>query len=354
MPSPAYQAAVVDAPRDAAALAWDIGYDSSKSYSGHSNNAAAVQHYLQLPASARHHYEVIRDSRPSCVGFDFDLKRPPSPDHANVLERLHLAPDCTPDDFLHAMMGRVCQEIPELRAAPLVVSSSHRTSKISFHVKVPTFYLADIDARKRFKKLIASSLKDLVPCLDAGVYSSNRLMRLVFSSKVGDPSGALVPVEPGAQVDAATVLQHMWSEVGSEAVPLDIPGTSTNPRLLAPGTKRPRTQTDLDDEDWLTSAGKALGAKLFSLAGLNDCSPARRGTGWYSQSGCQCPFPGCGKVHKNSYAIGLNRFGSMMLTYLTAEKHSPGSMVVQLDEEAMRKVQVSGAMQRRRFAPERK
>ena len=99
MPTAAYQAAVVEAPPDAAALAWDIGYDSSKSYSGHSNNAAAVQHYLQLPASARHHYEIIRDSRPSCVGFDFDLKRPPSPDHASVLERLHLAPDCAPTSF---------------------------------------------------------------------------------------------------------------------------------------------------------------------------------------------------------------------------------------------------------------
>jgi hypothetical protein len=137
MPTAAYQAAVVEAPPDAAALAWDIGYDSSKSYSGHSNNAAAVQHYLQLPASARHHYEIIRDSRPSCVGFDFDLKRPPSPDHASVLERLHLAPDCAPDKFLNAMMGRVCEEIPVLRGAPLVVSSSHRISKASFHVKVP-------------------------------------------------------------------------------------------------------------------------------------------------------------------------------------------------------------------------
>jgi len=142
-----------------------------------------------------------------------------------------------------------------LRGAPLVVSSSHRISKASFHVKVPVFYLADIDARKRFKELIMSTLKDLVPCLDAGVYSSNRLMRLVFSSKVGDPSGALVPVEPGVQVDAATVLRHMWSEVGPEAVPLDVPGTGTKPRL-APGTKRPRTQADLDDEDWLTRSGK--------------------------------------------------------------------------------------------------
>jgi hypothetical protein len=56
-------------------------------------------------------------------------------------------------------------------------------------------------------------------------------------------------------------------------------------------------QHDRGDEGWLSRAGDALGAKLFSLAGLEDCAPARFGNGWYSRSERPCPFPGCGNVH---------------------------------------------------------
>jgi hypothetical protein len=65
-------------------------------------------------------------------------------------------------------------------------------------------------------------------------------------------------------------------------------------------------QHDRGDEGWLSRAGDALGAKLFSLAGLEDCAPARFGNGWYSRSDCPCPFPGCGNVHTNNYVIELN------------------------------------------------
>ena len=56
-------------------------------------------------------------------------------------------------------------------------------------------------------------------------------------------------------------------------------------------------QHDRGDEGWLSRAGDALGAKLFSLSGLEDCAPARFGNGWYSRSERPCPFPGCGNVH---------------------------------------------------------
>jgi hypothetical protein len=111
-------------------------------------------------------------------------------------------------------------------------------------------------------------------------------------------------------------------------------------RSDAPAEHRPVTrQSDRGDEGWLSRAGDELGAKLFSLAGLDDCKPARYGNGWYSHSGCPCPFPGCTKVHSNNYVIGLNKFGSVALTYLNADEHYPGTMVVGLDAAAIRAMQ---------------
>ena len=98
-------------------------------------------------------------------------------------------------------------------------------------------------------------------------------------------------------------------------------------------------QSDRGDEGWLSRAGDALGAKLFSLAGLDDCSPARYGNGWFSRSDCLCPFPGCSKVHRNNYVIDLNKFGSVSLTYLNSVEHYPGTMVVELDAAAVRAMQ---------------
>jgi hypothetical protein len=96
--------------------------------------------------------------------------------------------------------------------------------------------------------------------------------------------------------------------------------------------------------DRLSRAGDALGAKLFSLAGLNDCAPARFGNGWYSRSERPCPFPGCGNVHTNNYCIGLNKFRSVILTSFNKGAHYPESMVVELDGEAVRAMQDTWAV----------
>ena len=96
--------------------------------------------------------------------------------------------------------------------------------------------------------------------------------------------------------------------------------------------------------DRLSRAGDALGAKLFSLAGLDDCAPARFGNGWYSRSERPCPFPGCGNVHTNNYCIGLNKFRSVILTSFNKGAHYPKSMVVELDGEAVRAMQDTWAV----------
>ena len=96
--------------------------------------------------------------------------------------------------------------------------------------------------------------------------------------------------------------------------------------------------------DRLSRAGDALGAKLFSLAGLDDCAPARFGNGWYSRSERPCPFPDCDIVHTNNYCIGLNKFGSVILNSFNKDAHYPESMVVELDSEAVRAMQDAWAV----------
>ena len=118
------------------------------------------------------------------------------------------------------------------------------------------------------------------------------------------------------------------------------PGGEPAKRSDTPAEHRPvARQSDLGDAGWLSRAGDVLGTKLFSLVGLVDCKPARHGNGWYSRSDCPCPFPGCAKVHRNNYVIGLNKFGSVSLTYLNADEHYPGTMVVELDTAAIRAMQ---------------
>ena len=96
------------------------------------------------------------------------------------------------------------------------------------------------------------------------------------------------------------------------------PGGESAKRSGTPAEHRPvARQSDRGDDGWLSRAGDDLGTKLFSLAGLADCKPARYGNGYYSRSGCPCPFPGCGRVHRNNYVIGLNKFGSVTLTRRT-------------------------------------
>ena len=103
-------------------------------------------------------------------------------------------------------------------------------------------------------------------------------------------------------------------------------------------------QSDRGNEGWLSRSGDALGAKLFSLAGLDDCAPARFGNGWYSRSERPCPFPDCGIVHTNNYCIGLNKFGSVIFNSLNKDAHYPESTVVELDSEALRAMQDAWAV----------
>jgi hypothetical protein len=92
---------------------------------------------------------------------------------------------------------------------------------------------------------------------------------------------------------------------------------------------------------WLSQGGDVLGDALFRLAGLHGTAPARYHDGWYSRSSCLCPW-GCkeGKVHSNNYMLSMNTYGTVILSYANKGEHTPGSLVVQLDADAMKRIQV--------------
>jgi hypothetical protein len=103
-------------------------------------------------------------------------------------------------------------------------------------------------------------------------------------------------------------------------------------------------QDDVGVAGWLSRGGDALGNELFRLVGLHDTVPARYHDGWYSRSNCLCPW-GC-KVHTNNYILSLNKFGTVVISYANrGDPHTPGSVAVQLDADAMKRIQVRRDLQ---------
>jgi hypothetical protein len=107
-------------------------------------------------------------------------------------------------------------------------------------------------------------------------------------------------------------------------------------------------QDDVGVAGWLSRGGDAIGDALFRLASLQDTVPARYHDGWYSRSSCLCPW-GCkeGKVHSNNYILSMNKYGTLSLSYANKDEHMPGSLVVQLDAEAMKRIQVRRDLHRK-------
>ena len=224
MVSFSYQAHVLDAPGDHAALARDVLNSEGsivKYWAGFPDNATATRFYLIQPRETRNWYEILRTTRPMCVGLDIDFKLG-DPKHAPVMDRLQLRITDSPDAFLAAVLARIFAALPALGGSPRWVSSSHRAGhKVSFHIKFPAYTLHDMTARTLFRAVLSKgALAELVPCVDPSVYDANKAMRLLYSCKLDDPTRVLMPTEAGAAFDAETILRHMWSEVPPDAVPL--------------------------------------------------------------------------------------------------------------------------------------
>jgi hypothetical protein len=175
--SPSYQEHVLDAPGDHAALArdvFDVKGNIVKYWEGFVDNAAAARFYLSQSRETRHWYEILRSTRPICVGLDVDFKLgdPAPPNHVSVMERLQLRATDSPDAFLAAVLARLFAALPVLGDSPRCVSSSHRPGrKVSFHIKFPAYTLPDMAARTLFKAVLSKgALADLFPCVDPTVY----------------------------------------------------------------------------------------------------------------------------------------------------------------------------------------
>ena len=195
MVSASYEEHVLNAPGDHAALARDVLNVEGKIvkyWEGLADNASAVRFYLSQPRETRHWYEILRATRPICVGLDVDFKLgdPAPPDHVSVMERLQIRATDSPDAFMAAVLARLFAALPVLGDSPRYVSSSHRPGrKVSFHIKFPAYTLPDMAARTLFKAVLTKGvLADLAPCVDPTVYDTNKAIRLLYSCKVDTAS----------------------------------------------------------------------------------------------------------------------------------------------------------------------
>ena len=91
---------------------------------------------------------------------------------------------------------------------------------------------------------------------------------------------------------------------------------------------------------WFAECGQ--GDYLFKLAGLTDSKATPlNADAFTSRSGCPCPWPLChGYVHSNNYALGVNAYGTIGLTYYgKAKEHVNLMKAIELDEAVTRRLQ---------------
>ena len=242
--SPEYEAAVDHAPPSHFAIAYDLNRKGSKTYLGFPTLGKLLEWYDRT--RQRSCYEIIRETKPASVAFDLELEFS-KPEHAAIAE-LHGFTRGAPGAFLETAVARITAEFPQLLdGAPPLVSTSHAPGvKHSFHIKYASHFLPTQAHRVAFGEAVGTKLADLVPCIDASVYSRNRPMRLLYSAKGSDSTRSLVPAGSDTTFDIGAVRDHMWSYVPESAVPLDIPiiSTPTDAPDGARGVKRQRTTSN--------------------------------------------------------------------------------------------------------------
>jgi hypothetical protein len=175
-------------------------------------------------------YEILRSSLPVAVAFDIECE---TDDERHCAVRAAHGLSLDADRFLGQLVHVVVTRLPQLAPHPPFVSSSHAVGrKLSFHLKFEFVILPTMADRDRFKQLVLAVFGDFVPVIDPSVYSKNKNMRLLFSSKWGSTARPLVAVgAETAPFSAAAVAQHMWCTSHADAVPFDFaPYTSEAPR----------------------------------------------------------------------------------------------------------------------------
>ena len=204
--SPEYEAAVDHAPPSHFAIAYDLNRKGSKTYLGFPTLGKLLEWYDRT--RQRSCYEIIRETKPASVAFDLELEFS-KPEHAAIAE-LHGFTRGAPGAFLETAVARITAEFPQLLdGAPPLVSTSHAPGvKHSFHIKYASHFLPTQAHRGAFGEAVRTKLADLVP-IDAGVYSRNRPMRLLYSAKGSDSTRSLVPAGSDTTFDIGAVRDHV-------------------------------------------------------------------------------------------------------------------------------------------------
>ena len=218
--SPAYRQHVIEAPTSRFAVAVDVTASGSKTYLSFPSYDALLEWYAAQQA-LRCVNEVLRECAPMCVAFDLEFDEEDAR-HGHVQWLMSVDMRRPDETFLRPMLRRIRAAFPELRGSPELVSTSHRQDRMSYHVKFPAWTLPTYESRQSFKRALAARCGDLAPCLDDTAYSRNRVMRMLYSCKFGEPERPLVPHERTVAFDIDAVRAHSWSFIPANAKPLTI------------------------------------------------------------------------------------------------------------------------------------
>jgi len=151
-----------------------------------------MEYYKRL--QNKHIYEIIKHDRPIKLYFDLDYKYKPT-DRRDIYR-----PSDFVDYFETFFESFIAKELPEYNDMLIYyITDSSTDKKVSLHIICPNFVFLNFNEMKIFMNKIrhfTEKEKDdidenLLESLDFAVYSRNRLMRIIHSSKINESSRTL-------------------------------------------------------------------------------------------------------------------------------------------------------------------
>ena len=304
-----------------------------KGYLSFASRAELFCWYTQQ--SPRCAYEILRESEPMCVGFDVECDNKDEK-HVRVRDALRLGTD--PDTFLANVTRRLAVMFPQLADGEPLVSTSHKPGvKLSFHLKYPHVCLLSMEQRQLLSKVIRTS--ELFPVVDPSAYTLNRMMRLLWSSKLPVPGAApaparpLIPVPACFELDARILELHSWTAVPEGAVPLDLHRYESSDSMEITGMststgRRSRSTANLDravreasslDDSWVGAIRQLLRDNNLSDSADRQVNVQSRsvhgpgGKSYFHTAGVARRCPHGGTHESNNFVVNVTDYGLAFL-----------------------------------------
>ncbi|KAF9899957.1 hypothetical protein EC991_008115 [Linnemannia zychae] len=191
-------------------------------YSSYKDSTTFLKAYDSVPEEERCFYEQIRDGKACKEYYDIDWNIASSADECEI-KRLE-------QQVFAAFLRVRNQHAPEfaLDDEHCRVLSSSNSKKLSLHIVIPTYVFENNHQHLKtfilaFQKFWCSALCDdedtaLLKRIDVGVYSRNRLMRILSSHKFLDPSRPLQRAEWHEPSMLAEDEEFLITVIGSDSI----------------------------------------------------------------------------------------------------------------------------------------